>query len=665
VITLDTSRPLYAGTFLLGGIRVSIHIVSRFHPLLRTGEGYPAVTRSRKLVLFVCSEQVKVLAIIRGGTAIQMPKYIKDGAYTIVVDERSVSTKRTQSPKTVGSDSEDDLDEPLAHETRPDEQTGADDWALPEEELITEEEIDYTDTNFILQNLSIVTPNHDNDKTFLLPARTDLAQIIASQVRFYCYCAIDAFSRIPKVGTILVIGEGFIGARIINDLIDNGCREMLRICTRGDLTAAEWKTRGVKADNDLSALLDGVAPDIVILTVENASFAAICRQLTANFVVTPSTFIISCSFGFQRRKLYQQLNTPNIFRTFVEPDDIFSAYKRRTFASIRNFTSSGKEAPAQAPAPLARATMLPPGVTSKSEFNGTSFLATRALDVRNIIYQLENYYAIHHHGFSEARAKALKNVLGYVAPPLPGAIAPLPIIQPAVAVGAGRRISVDESFEQMSIRKAMKTEAKLKSKVDNCLKRLGGYDACLHTYQVYFAQLVTDRELRALTDQQFTYEQNNPKYGPPQGFERHRTPSKTVRKAVAEQPARPMYDEAFVEAIFRNDEDYSAFSGPGFELMATWDKKPDKEASPLKQLQQLSEDPANVAKVRVSATQRQFPQRRQPSSRPAELDAEAKREVEEFGRRLSNFVDTEATNIDRNYVQSYMMEANQGNRGGW
>lgn len=597
-----------------------------------------------------------------------MPKYIKDGAYTIIVDERSVSTKRTQSPKTVGSNSDDELED---QSVEPEDQRDVnqdDEWLPKEEEPMQEEEIDYTDTNFILQNLSIVKPNFDNDKTYLLHARRDLADLIASQVRFYCYCAIDAFSRIPKVGTILVIGEGFIGARVINDLIDNGCREMLRICTRGDLTAAEWKARGVKADNNLGVLLDGTVPDIVILTVENASFTAVCKQLISSCIVTRSTFLISCSFGFQRWKLFHQVHTPNIFRTFVEPDEIFATYKKRTFNSIRNFTKSGKEVPGEtvAASSTPSAPPLPPGVTSRNEFNGVSFLATRSLDVRNLVYQLENYYAIHHHGFSVARAKALKNVLGYVMPGLlPEFTAPPPVLPPI-----GRRSSsADESFEQMSIRKAMKTEAKLKSKVDNYLKRLGNCNACLFTYQEYFAQLVADYELQALVDQQFDYEENNPKSGPPQGYERHRTPSKTTRKIpIAIAPGRPMHDDSFLEAIFRNDEDYSAFSGPGFELMATWDRKSDKDDSnsPSKPHSAGEDRPAsNASRTRSPAARPRHTlahPHSHPTRRSVELDAEAMKDVEEFGRRLSNYADREATNIDRNYMQSYL-EATQ--HGGW
>jgi hypothetical protein len=584
-----------------------------------------------------------------------MPKYIKDGAYTIVVDDRSASTKRISSPKNNDSDSDEDHE---GSKTERNEEEEEQEWGLGDDMPMEEEEIDYADPSFILQNLSIVTPNFDNDKTCLLPGRKDLAEVIASQVRFYCYCAIDAFSRCPKPITILVIGEGFIGARIINDLIANGCKDMLRICTRGDLTAEEWTTRGIKANNDLASLLDGVAPDIIILTVENASFAGICRQLTSLYAVTAATFIISCSFGFQRRKLHTQLRTPNIFRTFVEPDEIFAVYKKKAFHSITAYSKSGKELP---PAPLVKPHVaLPDEIVSQDEFNGASFLATRSLDIRNIIYQMENFYAIHHHGFSEARAKALKNVLGYRMPPsaLEVEVKTLAAVAAAAAPSPSkRRSSMDESFEQMSLRKAQKTEAKLKARVDSALKKLSSYNACAHTYQKYFARLVTETELQALIDQQFTAEENNPKSGPTLGFERHRTPANGApRKAISDLPGRPMYGLNIIEAIFRNDEDYSSFTGPGFDLMASWDKKSGKSEppSPLKKLQQLSEAPEVVAKVLAShIPPRPVVMTSQPRA-SVELDEDAKKELEEFGRRMSAFVDTEATKIDRNYMQKYL-----------
>eukprot|EP01032_Pedospumella_encystans_P026606 gene26606-30066_t len=109
-----------------------------------------------------------------------MPKkYIKDGAYTIVVDERAPSPKRSATPKTFdGSDNDETGDAPGEDE---DEDDGVHFGDRDDDGSDAEEEIDYTDPSFILQNLSISTPNYSADSTRLLPGREELANIICSQ----------------------------------------------------------------------------------------------------------------------------------------------------------------------------------------------------------------------------------------------------------------------------------------------------------------------------------------------------------------------------------------------------------------------------------------------------------------------------------------------------
>lgn len=666
-----------------------------------------------------------------------MPKYIKDGAYTIVVDDRSVSPKRTASPK-ADDDSASEDEYGNFRESRDEFQVEEDEWAREEEEEEQEENIDYADPSFILQNLKLATPDFSQDKTYLLPCREDLSKIICSQVRFYCFCALDAFLRNPKAVSILIIGEGFIGARIINDLISNGCRDALRVCTRGDLTAEEWRARGIKADNDLPVLLNGEQPDIVIITVENASFTTICRQLTANYVLSASSFIISCSFGFQRRKLHAQLHTPNIFRSFVEPEQIYSKYKKNAFSSILAFTKteisnmmtdsvSIQSANSFKAIPALETAALPVGVTAE-EYDGASCISKRSLDVRNIVYQLENFYAIQHHGFSEARNKALKNAFGvYIdahgvetgKPSSPGRG------DSSQATGSRKGAAfappTDESYEAMSIRKAMKTEAKLRSRLESMIRKLGEFNACSFSYQTQFRSTISEEDMQVLKAQQYTREENNPKSGPNMGYQKYKHSAREgadapARKTIADLPGRSMYDADFIEAIFRNDEDYSSFTGPGFDLMTSWDTKPERKGgSTLNQLHALtgtaSSDSSVVSgtfkgmarahktppphHVYRSPTQSVAPLSHSHSSvhgqhghiqaggdsgsagssgalggghggpgRPAHsvrasrmqepLSEEAAQELAEFGRRLSHYADHEGTKIDQNYMQKYL-----------
>ena len=204
-----------------------------------------------------------------------------------------------------------------------------------------EEDIDYTDTAFILQNLKIGIPSVNDDKTYTLQSREIQANIISSQIRFYLYCCLDVFTKDPKNITILIIGEGFIGTHIINELIEVGCKDMIRIYTRGDLSAEDWKSKGLKASSKISELFpNGLQPDIIILSIEYSNFSLICRRLLLNNLIHEATFIISCSFGFIRMKLCQALNTNNIFRVYVEPQDIIERFKHDTLSKLSTLLST-------------------------------------------------------------------------------------------------------------------------------------------------------------------------------------------------------------------------------------------------------------------------------------------------------------------------------------
>lgn len=204
-----------------------------------------------------------------------------------------------------------------------------------------EEDIDYTDTAFILQNLKIGIPSVNDDKTYTLQSREIQANIISSQIRFYLYCCLDVFTKDPKNITILIIGEGFIGTHIINELIEVGCKDMIRIYTRGDLSAEDWKSKGLKASSKISELFpNGLQPDIIILSIEYSNFSLICRRLLLNNLIHEATFIISCSFGFIRMKLCQALNTNNIFRVYVEPQDIIERFKHDTLSKLSTMLST-------------------------------------------------------------------------------------------------------------------------------------------------------------------------------------------------------------------------------------------------------------------------------------------------------------------------------------
>ena len=191
-----------------------------------------------------------------------------------------------------------------------------------DEDEVAMEDIDYTDANFILQNLISAIPTYDNDKTMALQGRQELANTVSLQVLFYCYLAFQGFlMRMNIPPSILVFGDGFIGSNIIEQLCKFGCGPFLKIYTRGDYSCKEWRSKGLHSDSALLNLLKGQRPDIVIINVENSSFAAICNLINSSNILSQGSFIISTTFGFQRRKIYNNLKLHSIFRTYIEPQD--------------------------------------------------------------------------------------------------------------------------------------------------------------------------------------------------------------------------------------------------------------------------------------------------------------------------------------------------------
>ena len=243
-----------------------------------------------------------------------MVRYVKDGAYTIKVEDADTVDETGRQ-----------LDDSEILE------------AARQAEAI--KEIDFTDTNFILQNLNLAMPNYKDDRTFMLQGRKDLVEIICSQVCFFCYCALLGLETKLVSPTILVIGDGFIGSNVMHALHSHGFGSAIKLYTRSDSRAKEWVTNGIRADSSIMDLLAGQRPDIIIPCVENASFTALCKHFTEFNIVTEGTFIITPTFGFQRKKICNALHCFNVFRTFVEPHEIVRNHKLKLRSSKMDLLS--------------------------------------------------------------------------------------------------------------------------------------------------------------------------------------------------------------------------------------------------------------------------------------------------------------------------------------
>jgi len=322
------------------------------------------------------------------------------------------------------------------------------------------EEIDFSDPNMLLQNLKLSIPTLNDDKTYMLQGRKDVADVVSLQVMYYCYSALQCFLSRSLPPSILIFGDGFIGSRIIDELCSCGCSSFIKIYTRGDFSAKEWKARGLKSDSSLLTLLNGQKPDIIIINTESSSFPAVCHIITSNHILSTGSFIISTSFGFQRKKVYNNLKIPSIFRTFVEPqrrlvqlksklftkqvlsavpdgnvalDDISSIgdHMRLDDDSISLAESEGVDddmfRSLESSLKSERKNVLNSiGESSNSELQwedaalssggaelAALYTARRIRDIRNLLYLTENFYALQGMLHHDARLTALKTVFNF------------------------------------------------------------------------------------------------------------------------------------------------------------------------------------------------------------------------------------------------------------
>jgi len=75
-------------------------------------------------------------------------------------------------------------------------------------DFLNNEEIDFSDPNVLLQNLKLSIPMVDDDKTYMLQGRKDLADIVALQVMYFSYIALHCFLLRSLSPSILIFGDG-------------------------------------------------------------------------------------------------------------------------------------------------------------------------------------------------------------------------------------------------------------------------------------------------------------------------------------------------------------------------------------------------------------------------------------------------------------------------
>jgi hypothetical protein len=259
-----------------------------------------------------------------------MVRYIKDGAYTIVVNDDNL-------PAT-GADGEDENGGDLKDEKSPANRLNSNNEKVvrSKDQLDRDSDsIDYSSPAFILQNLKICVPTYEEDDSGILGGREELSAVISQQIVFYCYCLLQAYQYDEEPPIILVFGDGFIGSKVIQLLTEVGCLPLLRIFCRGEFAANNWKDHGYLADANLLHLLGkNTKPDIVLFCSEYSSYPFIYHLLSDNHLIKATTALITTTLGFQRKKLFYNFGIPTIFRTFVEPQRFLDQIKKERLSKI-------------------------------------------------------------------------------------------------------------------------------------------------------------------------------------------------------------------------------------------------------------------------------------------------------------------------------------------
>ncbi len=505
-----------------------------------------------------------------------MVRYIKDGAYTIVVDDVPSPSKDKKDKGQKGEGTS-----PSNNGSRP-----TSPGSIPEEESIDEmgDRIDYASASFILQNLSIATPTFEQDRSNTMRGRSDITVVIAEQIAFYTYCALQPYTHKPEITPqILVFGDGFVGAKVISTLATNGCTPLLRVFTRGDISAKEWRAKGFQAGCNLPTLVNNQKPAIIIICSEYSSFHMIYHQMSELELLQPNACIITSTLGFQRKKLAYNFRMPTVFRTYVEPTQILKSYRSELDLKMMellkfDFSSAkpdGTDEDVEEKKELTKAdkdraddeselTSLATSTGIKNEGDdnesvdsqestispterAAKWIADRNRGVRPIIHLLENYYMMHEMSFSEARRFAMRVVLGHVSA-MPSSTTTQPSTR---ASSRGGRAKPTSKRAQVVVRVVEKI----------CLSLLTAIGA---PFQREFSKAMPLRELAALEEESHRVEEA------PTG-QQLQIGADGRHYHVKAEPTNTLYSSEFINDLLGIDDDISDLKAGAFEYIRAMD----------------------------------------------------------------------------------------------
>jgi hypothetical protein len=278
--------------------------------------------------------------------------------------------------------------------------------------------IDFACPTFVLQNLRLANEGLRNDNTSTIISRDFLSQSACLQICFYLFLALKSFRRQP---TILLFGAGHTGSLLVEYLVEFKLGPYLRIFQRGDNAAQQWRGENLISGCSLATLLGGNKADIVIMCSGMSSFASICHSLLP--FISKATFFISACFGLSRKRIFSSLKTANIFRTFQETREASQ------HSSLKNARRSLAEDSRRTHSEIAREDTVSDtadegslnigGITGPElRVYSADLLAKRCLRLINMVYLLENYYALRGMSHVTSRTESVHNIFGKIAVPI-------------------------------------------------------------------------------------------------------------------------------------------------------------------------------------------------------------------------------------------------------
>lgn len=303
------------------------------------------------------------------------------------------------------------------------------------EEEEDEEASNYQFPSYILRHLNIASDGVADDPTYALQSRNITCDITCHQLLYYLSLTLKSFANKhggnKKYPCILLIGPGFLGSRLIEKIVEINCAPILNVFTRGDIASKYWIGKGIRASNSIKKLIKKQKVDILILCTSVSAFPSIVRKLEGR--ISRSTAVLNASMGLPNRRIYNQWQTPSIFRVYQEPERVIKRVKEeyvRTgysndhphlmtdmegYPNIQNI-----EVETISNYSLSRITLTEENL-SYCEYSA-DLLATRVGDICHLIFILENYYSLRGCPHDKARIDALAGILGYNSAQAPASI---------------------------------------------------------------------------------------------------------------------------------------------------------------------------------------------------------------------------------------------------